>query len=355
MRLFMKKKIYYFSIVILTSLAACKKDKKDDPAPVAPSSDSVLVDFAGVLALPNYNDIRDKAQQLNDAIVALNANPNTATLTAAQDAWRAVRIPWEQAEGYLFGPAEDFNYDPATDTWPVNTTELDSLLSSSNPLDSAAIEQLQYSLKGYHPIEYILFGVGGTRTPSELSMRHLKYVVSLSESLYDATSELASRWITFSNDLTTAGIGSTRYTTRKDAFLAIVSAMQGICDEVANGKMEEPLANQDSTLVESQYAHNATTDFINNIVGVENAYFSRYNGVYGSSLHDMVNAINSSLDNAIQMQITAAINSLQVIDPNYGLAIMTQQGPINAAQQSINELNDKLIELGNFVEINITD
>jgi putative iron-regulated protein len=351
----MKKNIFYFSIFILGTLAACKKDSKDDPASAAPSPDSVLVDFAAVLAQPNYNDIKDKAELLNSAIVELNANPNTANLIAAQLAWRAVRIPWEQAEGYLFGPAEDFNYDPATDTWPVNTTELDSLLSSTNPLEFADIEQLQYSLKGYHPIEYVLFGVGGTRIPSELSMRHLKYVVSLSQSLDSVTTQLATRWNSFATDLTTAGIGSTRYSTRKDAFITIVRSMQRICDEVANGKMEEPFVNQDSTLVESQYAHNATIDFTNNIIGIENAYFTRYNGHYGSSLHDMVNAINSALDNAIQMQITAAISSLQTIDPNYGIAIMTQQGQILSAQQSINELKDKLIELGNFVEVNITN
>jgi uncharacterized iron-regulated protein len=139
------KKLIYISIVCLSFLSACKKDKKEDDPTPAPSSDSVLVDFANVLAKPNYADIRDKADLLNDAIVALNANPNTTTLATAQLAWRNVRIPWEQAEGYLFGPAEDYNYDPATDTWPVNTTELDSLLSSNNPLELSDIEQLQYS------------------------------------------------------------------------------------------------------------------------------------------------------------------------------------------------------------------
>jgi putative iron-regulated protein len=350
----MKNKILYIALIFI-SLSACKKDKKDDPAPAPPSSDSVLVDFASVLAKPNYADIRNKAGLLNSAIVDLSANPNNSTLLAAQDAWVNVRVPWEQAEGYLFGPAEDYNYDPSTDTWPVNTTELDSLLNSNNPLELSDIDQLQYSLKGYHPIEYVLFGVGRSRRPSELTARHLKYVVSLSQSLYNTTSDLVTHWETFANHLTTAGIGSPRYSTRKDAFLAIVSAMQGICGEVANGKMEDPLVNHDSSLVESQYAHNATIDFQNNIIGIENAYFSRYNGVYGASIHDMVHGIDAALDNAIQAQITASISSLQAIDPNYGLAIFNQQGQIIAAQQTINDLEGRLIQLQNFIEVNITN
>ena len=350
----MKKNIIYFASVILISLSACKKNEKDDPA-IPPSSDSVLTDFAAILAKPNYADIRSKAGLLDDAIVALDANPNTTTLSFARDAWRNVRIPWEQAEGYLFGPAEEYDYDPATDSWPVNTTQLDSLLNSNNPLELADIEQLEYTLKGYHPIEYILFGVGGSRTPSELTSRHLKYVKSLSQSLFNATDSLVIHWNSFAIELTTAGVGSVRYSTRKAAFLAIVGAMQGICGEVANGKMKDPLDNLDSSGVESQYAHNATIDFKNNIIGIENAYFSRYNNVFGRSLHDMVNALNSALDNQIQSRITVAIAALDNIDPNYGMAIFTQQTQINTARQAINDLSDQLDQLNNFIEQNITN
>jgi putative iron-regulated protein len=353
----MKKYILYLASIIFIFLSACKKDKKDDPIP-APSGDSVLVGFTNVLAKPNYTDLKTKAQLLNDAIVALNANPNNVTLAVAQQAWRDVRIPWEMAEGYLLGPAVDFDYDPSTDSWPVNTTDLDSLLSSTNPLELADIDQLQFTLKGYHAIEYILFGVGGTRTASELNARKLKYVVSLSESVLIITTELVSSWDTFGVELSTAGVGSNRYTTRKAAFLEIVGAMQGICDEVANNKMETPLLNLDSTAVESQYAHNATIDFMNNIIGIENAYFSRYNGEYGSSIHDMVHAINASLDNQIQNQITAAITSLQTLyaaEPNYGLAIFNQQGQIFTVQHTIRDLKSQLDQLTNFVEENITN
>ena len=353
----MKKYIIYFASVIFISLSACKKDKKDDPSP-APSSDSVLVDFASVLAKPNYGDLKNKAAFLNEAIDSLNSNPNSVTLAAAQQAWRDVRIPWEMAEGYLIGPAVDYEYDPSTDSWPVNTTDLDSLLNSTNPLELSDIDQLQFTLKGYHAIEYILFGVGGTRTAAELNARKLKYVVSLSESVFNITSDLVSSWDVYAVDLSTAGIGSSRYSTRKAAFLEIVGAMQGICNEVANNKMETPLVNLDSTGVESQYAHNATIDFINNIIGIENAYFCRYNGVYGKSIHDMVHSINAQLDNQIQNQITASINALQTlyaVEPNYGLAIFNQQGQIFTVQHTIRDLKNQLDQLTNFVEENITN
>lgn len=352
----MKKNIIYTACIVIISFCSCKKESGNDETTEPPVTNAqVLTDFANILGKPNYNDINTRSGLLLQAIDSLAANLNNANLAAARDAWRSVRIPWEQAEGYLFGPAEDYNYDPAIDTWPVNTAELDSLLASSNPLELADIELLQYSLKGYHPIEYILFGVGGSRVPSELTQRHLKYVVSLAKSLFNATTALAGHWDGFAVELSTAGAGSARYATRKDAFLAIVSAMKGICDEVANGKMQTPLELNDSSLVESQYAHNATIDFRNNIVGIENAYFGRYNGVYGKSIHNLVEAKAASLDYSIRTQITASIAALDAIDPNYGLAIFYQQGQILAAQQSLNSLNDLLLLLENFVQTEITD
>jgi len=69
----------------------------------------------------------------------------------------------------------------------------------------------------------------------------------------------------------------------------------------------------------------------------------------------MVHAVNAALDNQIQVHITSAIASLNNIDPNYGLAIFTQQSQINAARQAINDLSDQLDLLNNFIEQNITN
>jgi uncharacterized iron-regulated protein len=362
----MKKKILFPVMIVLVVIGGCKKKEDNDqtPPPADATEQEMLTDFANVLVNPNYQDLQAKAYELNLAVIALSTSTTQANLLAAQNAWRAVRVPWEQSEAYLFGPAEDFNYDPATDTWPVNTVELDSLLASSNPLTLADVDFLQYALKGYHPIEYVLFGVGSSRTAAQLTARQLQYAVSLSQSLHNATTALRYSWDpgssgNFTNELVTAGAtgynaGTTRYATRKDAFLAIVSSMAGICIEVAGGKMQTPLDAHDSTMVESQYAHNATTDFRNNMVGVQNAYLCRYAST-GKSIHDFVAAKDISLDNYIQANINSAIAALDLIDPNYGLAIFTQQGEIQQAQMAIGNLEGALNNLINFIQTNVTD
>jgi predicted lipoprotein len=260
----------------------------------------------------------------------------------------------------LFGPVEDFNYDPTMDDWPVNKVDLDSLLASNNALALADIDPLPTSLKGFHPIEYLLFGVGGKKLAADFSQREKEYLISLTQSLTNTTTALRISWDVsqgnnFTNELINAGNGSQRFSTRKDAFIAIVTAMAGICEEVADGKMNEPLLAQDSTLEESQFSHNSTADFKNNMSGVLNVYLGKYTGD-GHGLNELVSAKNLSLDNTIQSQINAAINSFNSIDANYGKAIYTQQVQIHNAQDAINKLRGTLEnDLMNFIQANIKD
>jgi uncharacterized iron-regulated protein len=350
----------FFCVLCAALLIPTGCKKSDDTTNNTATEAEVLNDFAYTLANPNYVDINTKAATLNSAVQALYDNTTDANLTTARTAWRDVRTAWEQCEGYLFGPVEDFNYDPTMDDWPVNKVDLDSLLASSNPLALADIEALPTSLKGFHPIEYVLFGTGGTKTAAQITAREKQYILSLTQSLYNTTTDLKNSWDpnvsgNFTNELVNAGSGSQRFTTKKDAFLAIVTAMAGICDEVAGGKMEKPLVAQDSTLEESQFAHNGTADFKNNMIGVLNAYTCKYSGS-GHSLSDLVAAKNLSLDNTLRTQINAAINSFDNINANYGQAIYTQQVQIHNTQDAINTLKATLEgDLTNFVQTNIND
>jgi putative iron-regulated protein len=358
----MKKLDILFCVIGFTFLFTSCSKKSDvvssDATPVNESQ--VLTDFAYKLANPNYQDIQAKANLLNLTVITLNTSTNEANLAAARAAWFSTRQAWEQCEGFLFGPVEDYNYDPTMDDWPVNKVDLDSLLASSNPLTLSDIDALPTSLKGFHPIEYIIFGVGGTKTAEQLTVREKQYLISLTQSLYNTTTALRNSWDpelsnSFTNELVNAGKGSTRYASRKDAFIAIATSMAGICEEVADGKMQEPLAARDSTLEESQFSHNSTTDFKNNMIGVQNSYFCKY-AEDGHGINEIVASLNISLDNKIQSQINTVINSFNEIDKNYGKAIYTQQVQIHNTQNAINTLRTMLeTDLINFIQTSIKD
>ena len=344
-------------------IISCKKETQPN-TPInanATLEGQVLTDFSNNLVNPNYRDIQAKAGIMLTAVNTLVATTTDANLLAARTAWRNTRGAWESCEGYLFGPVEDFNYDPDMDDWPVNRVDLDSLLASNNPLTVNDITPLTTTLKGFHAIEYIIFGVGSTRKAADITPRQKVYLASLAQSLYNTTTQLRNSWDpsqpnNFTVQVITAGTGSTRYPTRQALFLALVGSMADICNEVANEKMQTPFAAQDSTLDESSFSHNSTTDFTNNITGILHAYKSTYNGTSGHSLSQLVAANNASLDNTIQSQIAVAIASFKGITQPYEQAIYTQQNQIRTVQAALRTLQSTLEgNLTTFVQTYIKD
>jgi len=342
-----------------TVISSCHKAEQTVVNNDGSEEQRVLTDFANVVANPNYKDIQTQAQSLKDASTILTLQPTDANLEATRNAWKATRAAWETCEGFLFGPVEDNNYDPTMDDWPLNKVDLDSLLASRNQLSVADITPLNTTLKGFHAIEYIIFGVGGTKKASQITDREKVYLASLTQSLYDTTTQLTASWDpqqgNYTAQVINAGKGNSSFKTRKEFFLALVGTMADICNEVANEKMQTPLAARDSTLDESSFSHNSVTDFKNNITGVLNVYTCKYNST-GYGLNQLVAAKNTSLDNKIQSQLNTAISAFSGITTTYEKAIYTQQQQIKTVQDAVNALKTTLEDdLTNFIQTNIKD
>jgi uncharacterized iron-regulated protein len=290
----------------------------------------------------------------------LIATPSDDKLSTARQAWRDMRSVWEKSEGYLFGPVEDNDYDPQMDTWPVDYVQMDSLLASSNPLEVSDIQALStLSLRGFHPVEYVLWGKEGNRSAASLTDRQKKYIHSLSTDLKNICKSLSDSWNpaagNFAQNLINAGKPGSVYATKLEAYLAITEAIIGICEEVGEGKMEEPFAALDSAIVESPFSGNSVTDFKNNIIGLQNVYFGKWT-IDGRGLNEVVASRNMNLDNGMQQKIATAVSSFDAITLPYEQAIFDQRTQIMNTQNALADLKDALEnELKPFLIQNIRD
>lgn len=356
------KKSYLPAIALSTIIfSACNKAPNVTPSTedFAQLEQTVLNDFANNVAVSGYLNLNIAATKLNTSLENLNTTTNDANLAVAKQSWKDMRTVWEQCEGFLFGPVEDNDYDPNMDTWPTDYVQLDSVMASTSPLAVSDIQSFTLSLRGYHPIEYIIFGDHGSRTAAELTARQKLYMTSLSTDLTGTCNDLYLSWtsapISFAQQVITAGKGSTKYAKKQEVYLAMTGALIDICSEVGEGKMKEPYDAKDPQLVESPYSGNSTIDFKNNIIGIQNVYLG-LNG--GKGLKDLVAAKNKSLDNTIQSQITAAINSFDNIPGFYEDAILTTDGRVKIKQtmSALDELKETLEnELVPFVKQYILD
>jgi len=335
--------------IVALALSGCNDD--DDKVATIDTSlnTQILADFSNDVASATYTELQAKAVLLNTQVATLKASKTDANLAACQQTWKDARLVWEQTEAHLFGPVATEDIDPRIDTWPVNFTDLDEQLAGSHPFDESYIDGLDDALKGFHPIEYLIFGQGGTKKAADITARQMEYLEALSLNLKKLTTELGDNWSAsnasgnYISVVSNAGAGSAEYKTQLAAFEELVNAMAGICDEVANGKLAEPYEAQNPSLEESPFAANSIIDFTNNIKGVQNVYLGKYK-TDGKGLEDLVRAHNLSLDTEIKTKLNAAINSLNNITTPFGQAITDRSPKVQNAMDAINDLKSVLEE-----------
>jgi putative iron-regulated protein len=327
--------------VPLTLLSlSCSKKSNTDTTDTVETRKAILLNISTSVCTASYEDMYAKTQELQAAVTALNTTTTDANLATARTKWKAIRTTWEQSEAWLFGPVEANNIDPRIDTWPVDFNALETILSGSATLNDAYIDGLDESLKGFHPIEYILWGQNGAKAAAAFTPREKEFLAALTQNLVKLSKEVRDTWTTggYEAQLSTAGSGSAEFTTQQAAFVQISDAMAGICEEVANSKLKEPFDAQDPKLEESPFAKNSIIDFTNNIQGVLAIYQGRFTSD-GQGVEDLVRAHNLSLDAEIKSKHAAAIASLNAITIPFGEAILTQQSKVQNAMDKVNELN----------------
>ena len=127
------------------------------------NASALLANEATTVILSNYQDLDNQAVALQGAVQAFAAAPTAATLAAARAAYRAARAPWEATEAFAFGPVSTQLLDDRIDTWPLNETDLATLLASNVALTTTYLRTLDGGLQGYHPIEFVLFGSAASK------------------------------------------------------------------------------------------------------------------------------------------------------------------------------------------------
>lgn len=340
--------ILFSGVVAALVLMNCSSDDDTVAAIDAGENTTVLVDFSTKVAASVYTDLGAKTTKLKTDVSAFTADQTDEKLTTAKASWKSARETWEQSEAHLFGPVATDEIDPRIDTWPVNFVDLDAQLNSENEFTASYINGLDDALKGFHPIEYLLFGKDGDKTADEFTEREIEYLTALTANLQELTAQLATQWSTatpgnYVAEVSLAGKGSAAYKTQVAAFEEIVSAMAGICDEVANGKLAEPYDAKNPELEESPFSGNSIIDFTNNIKGVKNVYTGKFVND-GAGLDDLVKKHNLSLDAEINAKIDAAITSLGNITVPFGRAITEQSVQVENAMAAIDDLRATLDE-----------
>jgi iron uptake system EfeUOB component EfeO/EfeM len=249
--------------------------------------------------IPIYKNLADQTILLQEAIEALKASPTAANMTTACGLWKTSRQYWEWSEAFLFGAATKYYIDPHIDTWPLDKTALENLLSNDAQMADIenTIANLNNGLVGYHGLEYIIFRDGENRPVSDIPEKELNYAVAVAKDLALSCCRLEAAWAgidnitpqkqeiiedaemepedNFGEQIELAGFAGSTWKTVTSASEQIIEGCRTIVDEVGNSKIGAPHTGEDENYIESPHAYNSIEDFKNNITGVQYALYGK--------------------------------------------------------------------------------
>lgn len=344
----MKKNIFIFGLASML-LISCSDNEIDPVVADNAIKQEILINTSLNVITETYKDLYNNSVILATACQNLSIG-NEAKLKAVKDAWVATRAPWEKSEGFLYGPVDTEGIDPAIDSWPVNVVDMDAILNSGKAITSSLLEA-NNEARGFHTIEYLVWGLNGNKTASQLTTRELEYLVAAAQNLQSKTLQLYNGWLpsqgNFAKYFITAGqTGNQTYKSQKEALMEFVEGIIIISDEVATGKIETPLTGNQGNASpqdeESRFSNNSKLDFANNIRSIQNIYLGDYGTTQGKGLTDIVASKNAVLDVTIKNKITDAITSIEAIPGTFTNAISNNRTAVKNAQQKVAELKATL-------------
>ena len=290
----------------------------------------MITNLTNDVIVAGYKNLNDEAAVYLLATQTLVNTPTEENLAAAQQAWKDVRVHWEQGESHIFGPVDALSIDPHLDTWPLNTSDLQALLDTQSGFNATELKAFNDDVQGFHTMEFLLFGDGvadNEKAIGEMTVLEREYLSAAAEVFKTHTQTLFDAW-TVATDATDANSPAYKdllltpdnavYSSQIGVVEELINGMIGIVDEVGNGKISEPFGssidNIDTTKVESQYSWNSLADFTDNIQGVQNVYRGEFLGQADKAgIIDFVTAADTAIATRVDTEIVDAIAAIKAI------------------------------------------
>ncbi len=310
------------------------------PSNTSPLLVSALTSVSGNVILPTYADLATKSAIMLAAVQAFQNAQTDPNLQAACAAWRSARADYEQTYGFLIGPAL-YGIDANVNMWPTDVTGVNALAVSDTMFSQPFVAGLVPPLKGFHVIEYLLFGPNGNKTASAFTPQQVAYLVASSSDLSTQVNSLNAAWMpsggNFVVNMLQAGSSNSVYPTGRDAVLDLVNTGVAQCGNVVNF-MQTSAQPPNLAYDPSQYSQNGTADFANIITGVANVYLGGSQGG-GAGISTLVAAKDPVLDDSVRSNITQTIAAIGGITPTFEAAIMGNPQQVQNAMNAASNLS----------------
>ena len=364
--------IFSFSSTLKTSvllgstlLTACgggggssETDSDNNGSNTSAGTDSQRTILQGIgvnVVIPAYLSVQTETNSLISSLntycadLENNSANSSASLSNAQSQWQVTMSQWQQTEAFQFGPVADGGVDSIRNhiySWPsVSACFIDGgVVSYENDPDAFDIAQQSPRRIGLDGVEYLLFsdtlehacstdsstnnadGISwNNRSEAERKLARCHYANVLATDLSTQMSTLLNEWQqegdNYLNQLSTAGKGSSRYDSVRDALKEISDSLFYLDTQVKDSKLAMPTGLSSDCLdvscpdsVESGVAQYSIENIISNLQG--------FLAVLEGGLDDLLTEVGQeAITNAMVVDINFALTQLELFSGTLHTAV----------------------------------
>lgn len=329
------------------------------------------------VAVPTFNALAVQAGILSQALIALEGDPTTATLSASQEAWRATRVAWKRSRVLGFGPAKAM--EARVDWVPADADRIEEAVAAK-AFDAPSIQQLGSSQRGFLALEYLLFDAeGGNVVVLDgllASSDRRALARALGADLAAAFADLAAAWDPaagdYAGELAEAGEGSTAFPESKNAVDALVNESIFVVEYVLGDEIAKPLGLRNDGVPQPDLVIAGRSDAsLDDSIAQLESFQAVYTGVLPSDggaietskggLSDLVKSRGSaSLDADVRAATQGALDAVRAVPRPLRTAITAHPTEVQRAYDALRALKtllaaDVATKLGATLSFNDND
>ena len=365
------KLIYVFSALLI--IQSCKKSGCTDPEALNYNIDaqkddnsclyedydklSLLTNLADNYIIPSLDAYKSKIATLNIHVDSFITNPSISNLTLIRTNWEDALLNWQDIGFLDFGPSEYILLRKQTNTFPIDTTELNNFISLA---DWNLEYTSSYDSKGLQALDYLLFKPGHTDneliTYFQNNENARNYLKALTEDLNQNINYVTNEWITYREDFINDFEVTTSNLSTNSQGSSISNIINALCLHyefyVRRGKVGLPLGVFNGfsqlelpELVECYYSGKSTQNLVRSVNSLRkyvtgSSYLNNDNGLGLDDYMDFVNAEQNSqqLSTVIDNQFLTILEELNNINGPLSEEIINNKSQITQTYQELQQL-----------------
>ena len=364
---------FFYIISALLIIQSCKKSGCTDPDALNYNIDaqkddngclyedydklSLLTNLADNYIIPSLDAYKSRIITLNIHVDSFIENPSISNLTLLRTNWEEALLSWQDVGFLDFGPSEYILLRKQTNTFPIDTTELNNSITLA---DWNLEYTSSYDSKGLQALDYLLFKPG--HTESELityfqnNTNAKNYLKALAEDLNQNISYVTNQWVSYREDfINDFEVTQSNFSTNSQGS-SISNIINALCLHyefyVRRGKVGLPLGVFNGfsqlelpELVECYYSGKSTQNLVRSINSLRkyvtgSSYLNNDNGLGLDDYMDFVNAEQNSqqLSTVIDNQFLTILDELNNINGPLSEEIINNKSQITQTYQELQQL-----------------